>query len=101
MTEPLQPIKWDDATYSTGIVKIDDQHKQLVGLLNNLILNKNPDDKEFTTKVFTTLVVFVRTHFQDEERLLRKIHYPGFDHHHQTHIDFSNKVVDLKIVLKY
>ena len=96
MSEILQPIKWNDEKFSLGIAIIDEQHKQLVGLLNSLIINKDPEARQFTAKVFTTLLVYIRTHFQMEEKLLHRMGYPGLKEHAKEHQGFVQQVFQLK-----
>lgn len=79
-------ITWNDDVYSVGIRKMDDQHKQLIGLLNALHARKKSGDGEFLMNVLTTLIHYTRKHFVDEEKLLRKIHFSKFDQHHAQHL---------------
>ncbi|MCO4792838.1 MAG: hemerythrin family protein [Bacteriovoracaceae bacterium] len=85
-------IEWDDEVYSVGIKKMDDQHKMLVGLINALEKNKWNSDKEFLDRVTNTLFDYIKIHFADEEKILKKINYPHLDAHLIGHKDFIEKI---------
>lgn len=89
-------INWDDQVYSVGIRKIDEQHKQLIGLLNVLDSNRESKDRGLIDKVFTTLVAYTQKHFADEVRFLEKCHYPDLAAHRLQHDKFVATVSNLK-----
>ena len=82
-------IKWSDEIHALGIRKIDDQHKQLVGLINALDARRGSGDAKFITDVFATLIHYIKKHFADEERLLKRMSYRKFEDHHAQHARFS------------
>ncbi len=94
MAKPV--LTWNDEIYSVGIKKMDDQHKVLVGLINALHGQKDAKDKAFIEKVFATLVQYTINHFGDEEKILKRMHFPDFDLHHKQHENFIKTVSDLK-----
>ena len=68
MSKPY--LTWNDEIYSVGIRKMDEQHKQLVGLINALHNQRDAKDRQFIDKVFATLVQYTANHFGDEEKIL-------------------------------
>lgn len=92
----IEMIVWSDEVYSLGIRKIDEQHKQLIGLLNVLHNQRESNDRELIDKVFTTLVAYTKNHFSDEMKFLEKIHFPNIKPHHAQHEKFVETVMNLK-----
>ena len=88
-------IKWDD-NYLIGSEDVDAQHKQIFDLVNALI--KSCDDGSDTAKIKETLdflVNYAVQHFDDEEALQIKCHFPEYSKHKKMHDDFKITVVDL------
>ena len=76
---------------SVGIQEIDEQHKILVDLLNQLhraIIQHQ--GSEAAGKILSQLLEYTRVHFAVEESLMRILGYPGYDehkHHHEILLD--------------
>lgn len=87
----MSVMQWSD-DLSVGIRKMDEQHKQLIGLVNALYSQKGTHKKDFVEKILATLVLYTRIHFVDEERILKKLAYPYFDKHHEQHVQFIKAV---------
>jgi len=90
-------IVWEDS-YSLGITIIDDQHKKLIGMINNLFQNCKKQDstaKAAIAVVFKETGDYAQTHFKDEEMLLRQAFYPNLDEHISQHKSFMNEVWDI------
>lgn len=93
-TEKL--LEWSDS-YKVGIQEVDEQHQELVAMLNALhqaIVEHHA--KEASRKILDQLADYTRTHFLLEESLMRVTHYPGFDAHKQQHEELIKQVVDLQ-----
>jgi hemerythrin len=89
-------IEWDQR-YSVGIPKIDDQHKELVRLTNELYDSCMLDDEAMTAQFKSTLsslVHYVTEHFGAEERLLQRVGYPHYAEHKKEHESFVKKMLD-------
>lgn len=87
---------WKD-DYSVGITKIDEQHKKLVGFLNELYdAMKAGKGKDTLDKVLVGLVEYTKTHFATEESLMRLHKYPDYDAHKEKHDKLTAYVLDLK-----
>ena len=89
-------IEWI-ADFSVGVKEIDNQHKQLVKMINELhqamISGKGSKRVE---DIISGLAEYTVYHFETEEKLFDKFDYPETDSHKQTHIDFVKKVSAFK-----
>jgi hemerythrin len=88
-------VQWKD-TYSVGIKLIDDQHKGLINMTNDLFLSCLKGDdvaRRFFKKVIRGAVDYIKVHFDTEEKIMRKINYPGYAAHKREHEDFVAEVL--------
>lgn len=93
-------LRWSDGL-SVGIQEIDEQHKVLVDLLNQL--NQAIHEKrasEAGIDILTRLAEYTRIHFAVEESLMRIFDYPGFEQHKKEHHALVEQVVKLQEKLK-
>lgn len=89
-------INWDNA-YSVGIAEMDNQHKQLVTLLNDLYsAMQSKKSSDFIGKVLNKLVSYTEKHFSDEEEFMKKYSYPGIGSQIKEHTAFTDKVLKFK-----
>ncbi|GHU10416.1 hemerythrin [Spirochaetia bacterium] len=87
--------QWD-SSLETGHVKIDNQHKQLIAALNNLIdASQSGKGDEEIFKTLDFLTGYTIMHFGDEEKLQVKYDYPDYLIHKRIHDDFKKTVGDL------
>lgn len=83
---------WKDE-YSVNIVKIDEQHKKLVALLNDLHSSMlAAKANSILEKTLTELVDYAAVHFKTEEDLMKDYGFEGFDNHKSAHDSFTKKV---------
>jgi len=76
---------------------IDEQHKGLIGLINNLMVWGNgATNKDEIDKAIAHLGAYVVEHFRDEEELQRKSGYPKYAFHKQEHEKFLAAFQELK-----
>jgi len=94
-------IPWTDE-FSVGIQEIDEQHKVLVNLLNNLYEEAIIKQASLTTihAVLDELVQYTIVHFAVEESLYRIFNYPGYEIHAEQHQHLKKQVIDICIKLK-
>jgi len=78
-------FKWSP-NYSVNIKTIDDQHQELVNILNRLFVavSKREGDKAIAG-ILDALVGYTRKHFTLEERLMRQAKYPDLEPHMEEH----------------
>ncbi|MDR2433434.1 MAG: bacteriohemerythrin [Treponema sp.] len=89
-------VKWS-ATYSVGIKLIDDQHKGLLDLVNDLFNHVSADEateRAYFQKVIQTAVNYVKVHFATEEKIMLATRFPGYAEHKKAHDTFVLTVVD-------
>ena len=80
-------VKWDDAL-SAGDEKIDHDHKGLiciVDLLDDAVRCEHGND--VIGDILSRLSDYIGSHFEREEQIMRRIHYPDSDGHIQEHAD--------------
>ena len=88
-------VEWKDE-YSVGIDSIDQQHKKLLNLINQLQTAVDySTGEEFERDALDELVAYTRTHFSYEEGLLQQNDYPGFEPHKAVHEKMIKKVEDV------
>ena len=85
----------------TGNILIDQQHKQLIDAINNLLqacsTGKGRAEIAKTTKF---LYDYTQKHFRDEERLQMQYRYPDYPNHKRYHHEFEQVVKDLAMQLQ-
>lgn len=87
-------IEWSD-TLSVGVKEIDDQHKGLINMINEL--NKAIQGgwgKEARKTVIDKLVEYTRVHFTTEESVMGISGYPDVEAHKKQHENLIAKVSD-------
>ncbi len=78
-------FKWS-SDYSVKIKTIDDQHQELVNILNRLFVavSKREGDK-VVAGILDALMSYTQTHFALEERLMRQAKYKDLEAHMEEH----------------
>ena len=80
-----QFVEWKD-DYSVGIDSIDQQHKKLLNLINQLQTAVDySTGEQFEREALDELVDYTKTHFTYEEGLMRDNDYPDFEPHKAQH----------------
>lgn len=89
-------IQWSE-DLATGLPRIDAQHQELFGRINNLLeaCNKGKGKEEVRT-VIKFLEDYVVTHFAEEERHMVNFRYPAYQQHKSEHLAFLEKFSKLK-----
>lgn len=89
----METIQWSESI-SVNNSDIDNQHKNLIELTNNLILNSNAGvNSEIIGETLQKLLKHIKQHFKDEEELLEKCNYPKLEEHKVEHKKFVLKIV--------
>lgn len=85
-------VVWDDR-YSVGIKEIDDQHKQLFAIMNELLdgLEKHISEQHLA-KITRELIAYKKQHFATEEKYFDLFHYEDKDAHIAKHWEFGQKL---------
>jgi len=88
---PKELIIWNDA-YSVGIELIDNQHKELIKLINKLYRLYLNRETENIFEIISALKDYTHYHFGTEEKLFKERNYPKADEHIKIHNEFITEV---------
>ncbi|MDR3335583.1 MAG: bacteriohemerythrin [Treponema sp.] len=89
-------VEWDDK-YSVGIPLIDDQHKELIRLTNELFQGcrtGDDDARQYFMSTIRATMDYVKYHFSAEEKLLENVKYPYIGEHKKQHEGFVLQMVN-------
>ena len=96
----MKSFQWGD-NYQTGIVEVDQQHKRLVDLINQLgdCLNHYELIVDDLGPIFSELVSYTKHHFTDEQSMMTRagIDVRHLDRHIQSHHDFIHELTSLHV----
>lgn len=89
----METIQWSEKI-SVNNDRIDNQHKKLFDLTNDLILHSNAKtNSEIINETLYELLKYTKYHFHDEEQLMEQFNYPKLEEHKKTHKEFIYTVV--------
>jgi len=89
-------ITWDDS-YSVSVKQLDDEHKKLVVMINELHEAMQVGrGKEMLSTILGRMINYVGTHFSNEEKYMEKFSYPDYEVHKQEHNDFVKKTLEFQ-----
>lgn len=84
-------VEWNEAL-SLGDETIDRQHKGLVALINQMHEHLDaPDKEEQVMRCITSMYLYAKEHFWDEEALMDRVGYPDKARHAALHREFVQK----------
>jgi hemerythrin-like metal-binding protein len=89
----MRPMFQWSTDYAVGVRQIDLEHEQLFNLaerLHRAMLEGN--GKANLVELLAHLVEYTWYHFEHEEQLMDRIHYPGSRQHKQEHEELRRKV---------
>ena len=89
-------VNWNEK-YLTGIGLIDDQHKELVKLINQLFkacLGGNESLDTVFKETMSRMVEYVRFHCTLEIEMLARIKYPEYADHKKQHDSLVQMILD-------
>jgi hemerythrin len=93
-------MNWNEKM-SVGVAAIDDEHKKLVGMLNDLYDGfQSGKAAEALGKVLDGLISYTAAHFKHEEDLFAKTGYPAAAAHKKEHDDLTKQVLDVQAKFK-
>ena len=89
-------MTWNDK-YSVSINEMDNQHKELINLLNELYdAMSSGKSNTLLSSVITKLIAYTRKHFAAEELFMQKYAYPSYEAHKREHAAFIMKVQEFQ-----
>jgi hemerythrin len=89
-------VDWDNK-YSVRIPLIDEQHKHLIRLTNDLYQACLSGGEAAKTKFRDTaraVADYIKYHFSAEEKILERINYPELPEHKRQHETLIRQVID-------
>lgn len=89
-----EKVDWNDS-YLLGIAEIDNQHKKLLAIANELYEITTGSPESYKLKMsgaLKKLADYTIYHFSSEEDYMRKCGYNGADVHKTAHDSFINEV---------
>jgi len=83
--------------YSVGDAAIDDEHKRLLGIVDDLYVAVQMGHGQTRVQdVLERLAEYTTTHFDHEERVMRGCGYPNLDAHKAMHSEMQRRVLELQ-----
>jgi len=88
-------LEWTDAL-ALGDATIDRQHQGLVAIINEMHRHLDaPDREEQVMLCLTSMYLYAKEHFWDEEALMARLGYPDREAHAELHREFVQKTHEL------
>lgn len=85
-------VRWKEQ-YDVGIAIIDEQHKKLVDIINNLHeAMSSGNGNTVIAKIADELLQYTKYHFNAEENLLKKCNYSELEPHKVQHRKFEGEI---------
>lgn len=93
----MMRIEWNDEKFGLGIEEIDNQHKNLVEIINTLSdsVDAGESDKVLR-KTFNALLEYSKEHFSTEEKYMLRFGFEGYEKHLEEHRYFSVRVFEFE-----
>ncbi len=88
-------IRWDDGM-SVGVEDLDNDHRVLIDLINQLAAADARHDRIILEAVFDELLDYTVFHFEKEEGYMARAGYPGLAGHRKLHADLTAEVVAIR-----
>jgi hemerythrin len=89
-------MTWNERL-SVGVASLDEDHKKLVAMLNQLFDAINSGHgKEALAKILDDLIAYAKTHFAHEETFFTRTSYPQFAEHKLEHDEFTRQVLEVQ-----
>lgn len=97
MIDSFEVFPWNE-NFETGLPLVDEQHRQLVQLLNTLGRHLiYQSDQSTVDTIFNELVEYSVRHFKTEENIWHQfLPTDSWEAHHEEHILFTSEVIRLK-----
>jgi len=88
-------LQWTE-NLSVGVARMDDHHKKLVDLINQVFEAMSGDATATVDTVLSDLLDYTRYHFGEEEKLLAACGYPDLEEHQGVHRAMVKEVLDMR-----
>jgi hemerythrin-like metal-binding protein len=93
--EPMEPVQWSEKL-SVGVEELDQQHQEIIKMLNHLISTSETvdTDSETISDILLEMTRYAQKHFKTEEKLMKAYNYPGLEEQKKEHRAYRIKTVD-------
>jgi len=89
-------MTWNEKM-SVGVAELDQDHKKLVTMLNQLFDAINSGHgKESLNKILDEMIAYAATHFAHEEKFFAQTGYPETAAHKQEHEKFKRQALEVQ-----
>jgi len=92
----LELITWS-STLTCGIKLIDDQHKQLVDMVNDIVTHvagNEEQEKRYLSEILQKVARYIKEHFATEEKIMITTKFSGYAVHKNAHEKFTQTVAE-------
>ena len=90
-------IDWSN-TYACGIKLLDEQHRNLVNMVNDMFIHVTGNEEEeraYFNKISQEAVKYIRIHFTTEEKIMLATKFSGYAEHKTVHDIFITTVAKI------
>ena len=77
-------VEWSER-FSVGITKLDDHHKVLFNIINDMKIECDKEKPGELDGFFRALLEYTEYHFTAEEAVMKKMNYPQIEDHKKQH----------------
>ena len=85
-------IDWTEE-FSLNIVEIDEQHRQLVEIINKFDeAARQGKGSRIMNEILNSLIGYTQEHFNFEEKMMQEADYPNLDLHQSQHRQLLQKI---------
>ena len=88
-------VEWNES-YALGIKMIDDQHKELLRIVNDIFNHASSNQQEeqaYFKEVMKQAVEYIKFHFTTEEKIMITTKYRGYEEHRAHHEEFVRTII--------
>ena len=90
-------VEWKDE-YSVGVESLDDDHRKLLNLINNLqTAVRYRTGKAFEKESLDEVIAYTKYHFEREEKMMLETGYPDIEAHKEIHREMITKIDEFLI----
>ncbi len=87
-------IQWNKE-YSVGVTKLDNQHKKIIKILNQLIGQQfQAKDEQAIEEILDSLQDYMKEHFRTEEEYMLQRDYSGYEEQRREHNQFIDRMYE-------
>jgi hemerythrin len=91
----MKQIPWKEQ-FKIGVKEIDDQHRHLLDIINQIIVSiETKSEWKTTSSILDSLINYAYNHFSTEERYMMESGYPELLWHVGLHLEFIKKVFSM------